>query len=71
MTIFNSLRIYFCGLKYVRELVCITLFMESLEKKNYEAPAIVVVELKVEGIICSSGESHGMPGHGNGYERWY
>ena len=45
--------------------------MESLEKKNYEAPAIVVVEVNVEGVICASNGGQSMPGHGNGYERWY
>lgn len=43
--------------------------MESLEKKNYEAPAIVVVEVNVEGVICASGESNGA--HGNGFDGWY
>lgn len=30
--------------------------MESTEKELYEAPTIEVVEVKSEGVICSSGQ---------------
>ena len=30
--------------------------MESIEKEQYVAPAIEVVEVKSEGVICASGE---------------
>ena len=29
--------------------------METKNKKTYEAPAMMVVELKTEGIVCQSG----------------
>jgi hypothetical protein len=44
--------------------------MESLEKKVYEAPAIEVVEVNVEGSICT-GSGDETPGHGNGYPTWF
>lgn len=31
-----------------------TEFMETTEKELYEAPAIMVVEVKSEGVICDS-----------------
>lgn len=38
--------------------------MESTEKELYEAPAIMVVEVKAEGVICSSPGEAGGEGFG-------
>ncbi len=42
--------------------------MEFTEKIIYEAPTMVVVEAKTEGVICTSnpeGEGHGFDGWNN------
>ena len=33
--------------------------METLNKDNYEAPSILVVEVKSEGMICVSPDGYG------------
>ena len=33
--------------------------MEILNKDNYEAPSILVVEVKNEGVICLSTDGYG------------
>lgn len=33
--------------------------MEILNKDNYEAPTILVVEVKSEGVICLSTDGYG------------
>lgn len=33
--------------------------METLNKDNYEAPSILVVEVKSEGVICLSTDGYG------------
>ena len=40
--------------------------MESKEKDFYEAPTVLVVEVKTEGIVCASPTE----GTGNGYSGW-
>ena len=46
--------------------------MYSSEKEMYEAPAIQVMEVKVEGVICGSPDpTSETQGHGNGYGNWY
>lgn len=46
--------------------------MYSSEKEMYEAPAIQVMEVKVEGVICGSPSPNSeTEGHGNGYGYWY
>ena len=45
--------------------------MYSSEKEMYETPAVQVVELAIEGVICGSGDPTSTPGHGNGYGYWY
>ena len=40
--------------------------MEFTEKIIYEAPTMVVVEAKTEGMICSSETG----GQGNGFNGW-
>lgn len=37
----------------VRQIMCYP--MEVNDKRPYEAPAVEVLEVKTEGIICSSG----------------
>ena len=44
--------------------------MDSLEKVVYETPAMQVVEVKTEGVICASGDPE-EEGHGNGFTGWY
>ena len=44
--------------------------MYSSEKEMYETPAVQVVEVGIEGVICGSGDTS-TPGHGNGYGYWY
>ena len=39
--------------------------MEAKDKETYEAPAMLVVEVKAEGIICMSGDRNG---YGDSYE---
>ena len=34
-------------------------YMEILNKDNYEAPSILVVEVKSEGMICVSTDGYG------------
>jgi hypothetical protein len=46
--------------------------MYSSEKEMYETPAVQVVEVKVEGVICGSPVPNSeTEGHGNGYGYWY
>ena len=45
--------------------------MYSSEKEMYETPAVQGMEVKVEGVICESGQGSGTPGHGNGFGGWY
>ena len=46
--------------------------MYSSEKEMYETPAVQVVEVAIEGVICGSGDDPtSTPGHGNGYGSWY
>ena len=40
---------YFCHMRDIREE----------DKVNYEAPAILVLELKTEGLVCQSAERDG------------
>ena len=40
--------------------------MESTEKEPYVVPTIVVVEVKAEGVICTSNPE----GEGHGYDGW-
>lgn len=37
--------------------------MENKEKETYEAPELQVVEVQVEGVICTSGDRNGYPGY--------
>lgn len=37
--------------------------MENKEKESYEAPALQVVEVKTEGIVCQSGVRSGYTGY--------
>lgn len=39
--------------------------MEAKNRETYEAPAIMNVEVKTEGIICTSGDRDG---YGNAFE---
>ncbi len=39
--------------------------MYSSEKEMYETPAVQVVEVAIEGVICGSGDE--TPAHGNGF----
>jgi hypothetical protein len=38
--------------------------MKTDDRKNYETPAVQVVELNSEGVICQSGVAE-LPGWGN------
>ena len=40
--------------------------MESTEKFIYEAPTVLPVEVKTEGVICTSDPE----GQGHGYDGW-
>lgn len=43
--------------------------MNSVEKMVYTAPELLVVEVKIQGVICGSDD---MPqGRGNGFPGWY
>lgn len=37
--------------------------MEAKNKVSYETPAMRVLEVKAEGIICQSGDRSGYPGY--------
>ena len=40
--------------------------MNSNKQELYEAPAITIVEVKQEGVICASGDVPEMPGYPGG-----
>ena len=40
--------------------------METKHYELYEAPAITIVDVKQEGVICASGNVPGMPGYPGG-----
>ncbi len=40
--------------------------METKHYELYETPAITIVEVKNEGVICTSGDVPGMPGYPGG-----
>ena len=40
--------------------------MNTNKQELYEAPAITIVEVKQEGVICASGDVPGMPGYPGG-----
>ena len=41
-------------------------YMEVNNKQPYETPATEILEVKNEGIICTSGDVPGMPGYPGG-----
>ena len=40
--------------------------METTRKEQYESPMAIVMELKYEGVICTSGGVSGIPGYPSG-----
>lgn len=40
--------------------------METKHNELYETPAITIVEVKNEGVICTSGGVSGIPGYPSG-----
>ncbi len=40
--------------------------MNKKEMKFYEAPAMDVVEVKLSGVLCASGQGDDLPGGGTG-----
>ena len=48
----------------MRQVCCLvmekTCIVELYGKEPYEAPAIIIVEVKSEGVICTSGEGRGI-----------
>ena len=42
--------------------------MKTSKKELYQAPAVTVVEVKTEGIVCQSPGHYNKPGYGNADE---
>lgn len=42
--------------------------MVAKNKETYEAPTMLVVEVKTEGIICGSDPTANLDGYGNAFE---
>ena len=54
-TLFQNLHfLYICPFKAVSNRILHIAIMKEEGKSYYEAPAITVVEVKIEGVVCQS-----------------